>query len=172
MINQRQFISNAIIAIAFAIIPNFLFADCKFEKIIQGKGQIVKLQDYPIEGKLGQFGEIFIRKVTVNGISTNFLTIGQVGNNAFIHHNDLNAVITSLEKLKNELVQDLAGEVTMIENKYVTDDNLKIGYMINSKKEPNWFIISRSFKYPMDKLNADNMISLFKLAKEMCLSIK
>jgi len=35
MINQRKSISNAIIAIAFAIIPSFLFADCKFEKIIQ-----------------------------------------------------------------------------------------------------------------------------------------
>jgi len=119
---------------------------------------------------IGKFDELFIRKVKINNISEKILVIDGLGGKAFVHQNDLSVIISNLEKLKTEQQSDLAKNRKYIENKFISDDGLIIGYTVSGGKL-NWVITDTKFKLSVEVPDYQSLITIFKSVKKKIASI-
>ncbi|MCF2875069.1 MULTISPECIES: hypothetical protein [unclassified Tenacibaculum] len=84
-----------------------------------------------------------IRKYIAGGSVKYFYNISKKGKykgkSASIAYEDLIELLKSISELEKRVEKDIVSSADYLENKFVTDDGLQLGYYINNKKN-NWFL--------------------------------
>lgn len=129
----------------------------KIDVFASKKGTMIKFRDTklsPIKLAYSGVAETRIRKFSSGGSSAYFYQIeskgqyrSEVGSIAF---EDLLELIKALDALQTELPNDLAQEPDYLENKYITDDGLRLGYLV-ARGKATWYIA-------LDDRGSDNTI--------------
>lgn len=128
----------------------------KMEIFTSKTGTIIKFINTNLPVLKTRFGtaETKIRKIINGNTTAYFYVIEKEGkydtSSAFIEYSDLIEVIKALQVLKSEIDEDIALNPDYMENKFVTEDGLQVGYYIMSGK-PNWYI-------KLEKYGSDNTL--------------
>jgi hypothetical protein len=129
----------------------------KFETLVSKKGTMLKFQDTnlsPIRLAFSGAAQTKIRKVIVGSQSTFFFLIEQKGQYrtefGAIAYDDLLDLAKAIDVLESELPGDVAANPDYLENKYITDDGFRLGYLIQ-KNKATWYLA-------LDGKGSDNII--------------
>lgn len=145
------------------------------EQFLSRTGKIIRFNEYSL-GRLCMDTNVSVRKIESEGevlyaciITKNNGDYGDA--TAFILEEDLNEILSVLEILKKQSIED-EGKKQYIENKFITNDGFRIGYY-TTKGKIQWFMklerfASRSSIWP----KLDKIESLLKQAKEKIAEIK
>jgi hypothetical protein len=128
--------------------------ETKMEAFASKTGQIIKYVDYSLPGLklyLGETAETRIRKMIVGGEVRYFYQITKTGkyreSTASIEYSDLLQVIKALSALKTDSEKDVTMNPDYLENKFVTEDGMELGYYVKAGKS-RWYM--RLEKYGSD----------------------
>lgn len=114
----------------------------KLNVITSQKGVMIKFieSSLPILNlRYGEKATIKVRKYISKETQTFFLNIANSSASTSIPEEDLVAIIEALKTLKISLESDLSKSKDYLENKFVTNEGIQIGYYINNGNE-NWFL--------------------------------
>lgn len=128
--------------------------ETKMEAFASKTGQIIKFVDYSLPSLklyLGEIAETRIRKMIAGGEVRFFYQITKPGKygekTASIEYSDLLQVIKALSALKADSEKDVTINPDYLENKFVTEDGVQLGYYVKSGKS-RWYM--RLEKYGSD----------------------
>ena len=129
----------------------------KFEILVSKKGTMFKFQDTnlsPIRLAFAGAAQTKIRKVIVEHQSSFFFLIEQKGQYrtevGSIAYDDLIDLTKALDVLESELPADVAADPDYLENRYITEDGFRLGYLIQ-KTKATWYLM-------LDDKGSDNAI--------------
>ena len=117
----------------------------KMDKFLSKTGIIVKFEDYNLDGLKLSYGiaDTKIRKFYSGGETTMFYQISSKGQystkTASIAYEDLLELQKALQKLKNQVLSDINIGCDYLENKFITDDGVQVGYFV-SKGKVSWYM--------------------------------
>jgi len=139
--------------------------DSSYDTFISQSGVMLKLQDFklsPMEG-IGYFTyDNRIRILLSGDIKKYYHQITKTLKNAeivgSIEYKELLEMINALKLLQTQFNEDITKSIEYLENKYITNDGIQVGYYIlETNKE--WFI-------KLDKYKTDSLI-FFKDGKDI-----
>lgn len=142
--------------------------DTKFYKFSSKSGSIIKFIDYKLpklKFKSSSYANTRIRKLINGEIILYFYQIiyrSKYGTNTTsIAYEDLKEVIKAIKVLKLEINNDENSDADYIENKFITDDDFRIGYHTRTrngiKGTIKWYIVLE--RYGTDDIMFINNIS-------------
>lgn len=123
----------------------------KMESFVSKTGAMMKFVDtkLPILSTTYTKCETRIRKIVSNQESEYFYQIeksGKYGDKvASVAYEDLLELIKATEKLQTEVDADIALNPDYLENKFITDDGLQIGYYVSNGKA-TWYIKLKKYE--------------------------
>jgi hypothetical protein len=128
----------------------------KMEAFTSKKGVIIKYIDYSLPNLQLIYGvaETKIRKLISGNEVQLFYQISKKGKydtkTASIAYEDLQEIIKALKTLEGDAISDKITNPDYLENKFITDDGLSLGYYVSAKKI-GWYLV-------LDKYGSDNTI--------------
>ncbi len=138
--------------------------ETKMDQFASKTGAIIKFTDFNLS-KIKLFigaAESKVRKVQSNNEAKYFYQISYDKSKAAIAYEDLIEILKALEILKKESIQDLSNSPDYLENKFITDDSVQLGYYV-SKGKINWYLV-------LEKYNSGNTI-FFKNISDLELAL-
>lgn len=122
-----------------------------YDQFVSQSGKIIKFQDYKLPAIKGRF-ELFetkIRVIKAGGQTSYFFQVekkNKYGNIiASVAETDIIEMIKALSILIENSTEDKQKSIEYLENKYVTEDGVQIGYYI-SGKEIGWYLVLDKYK--------------------------
>lgn len=137
-------------------------AETKIESFASKTGVITKFTDTNLADLKASYtvAETRIRKVNSGNTEKYFYQIEKPGKydsaTASIEFSDLLELIKALKSLRAEVDNDLANNPDYLENKFITEDGLQLGYFID-KGKVTWYI-------RLEKYGSDNTLFIKDLS--------
>jgi hypothetical protein len=128
----------------------------KMEAFTSKKGVIIKYIDFSLPDLPLTYGvaETKIRKLISGNEVQLFYQISKKSKygtkTASIAYEDLQEILKSLKTLEADAINDKAINPDYLENKFITDDGLSLGYYVSDKKI-GWYLV-------LEKYGSDNTI--------------
>jgi hypothetical protein len=146
-----------------------------YDQFVSQSGKIIRFQDYklpPLKGSLFLY-TTRIRVLKAGEKTTYYYQIIIKGKysdvTGSIEENDLIEMAKALESLQISYIQDKKGSADYLENKYITNDGVQLGYYISGKDYAWYFdldknksdstaffndgeVISSAIKYALEKI--------------------
>lgn len=130
--------------------------ETKMEAFTSKKGVIIKYIDYSLPNLPLTYGsaETKIRKLVSGNEVKLFYQISKKGKygtkTASIAYEDLQEILKALKTLEADAINDKTINPDYLENKFITDDGLSLGYYVSNKKI-GWYLV-------LEKHGSDNTI--------------
>ncbi|MCF3110912.1 hypothetical protein LL912_19155 [Niabella sp. CC-SYL272] len=128
----------------------------KMDAFASKTGSIIRFVDYrlPSFKTDDAIPETRIRKISSGSLNGYFYQIKKYdsygGTTASIEYSDLLELLRAVKALKVEVSNDIGADPDYMENKFVTDDGLQVGYYIR-KGKATWYI-------KLEKYGSDNTL--------------
>ncbi len=139
--------------------------DSSYDSFISQSGVIIKLQDFrlpPMEGSGYSTYDNRIRILLSNDIRKYFHQITKTSKTGdiigSIELKELLEMVNAVNLLQTQFNEDITKSIEYMENKYITDDGIQVGYYISTTSKA-WFI-------KLDKYKTDSLI-FFKESKDI-----
>jgi len=137
----------------------------KMEQFVSKTGIMFKFIDTKLPDlKLPYQGvaEVRIRKIICGGETRYFLQISKKGEygtkTASIAYEDLVEIIKALKTLRQEISSDVKLNPDYLENKFITEDGLELGYYVN--KKPGLIKLIVRWYLVLERYGSENMVLL------------
>lgn len=145
----------------------------KMLDFVSKTGVIIKFEDYDLPSLKLNYGvaETKIRKIISGNEEQFFLQISKKGQydtkTASIAHEDILEIQKALASLQDQSLRDLDTLSDYLENKFITDDGVQIGYLIN-KGKITWYLTLEKYGSGNTAFakNLESLIEVFKSGKE------
>lgn len=102
----------------------------------------MRFEDYPLTRLILQYGiyaDTRIRKVVVDGETKYYYQISPGVRVGSVDPREFVALVKAFESLKSQVQADTKAKIDYVENKYMTEDGIQIGYFVE-KGRVTWFV--------------------------------
>ena len=128
----------------------------KMSEFVSQTGSIIKFEDYNLPKIKSLYGnlDVKIRKIMNGNLIKFFYQLSKKGKydtkTASIAYEDLIEIIKALKELRKRSTGDINTSSDYLENKFITEDDFRIGYYI-SKNKVVWYV-------RLDRYGSDNTV--------------
>jgi hypothetical protein len=150
-----------------------------YDQFISQSGKIIRFLDYKLPALKGSY-EIYENKIRVLNAgdkTTYYLQISKKGKygeaTGSINEIDLGEMVKAIDSLLVTYANDATKKFDYMENKFITDDGVEIGYYF-SGKDTSWYIVLGKYKTDASCFfyNGDLLKNAFNLAQNKIAEVK
>lgn len=153
-------------------------AQSKIDRATSKQGVTLRLEDYTLTKLQGLYvaASTRLRTIESHNIEEYFLQFVKKTNRGqevtTIAESDLDGLVQALTDLKLSLAEDRKSNHEYLEKKYITEDDVELGYFI-SREKINWYLSSGKYKQSSLFFRDTQQIeSIFRLTDEKIKELK
>ncbi|QHI37083.1 hypothetical protein IMCC3317_24610 [Kordia antarctica] len=152
--------------------------ESKMLDFVSKKGIIIKFEDFNLPSVKSTYSncESKIRKIISGSEIKYFLQISNKGKynsvTSSIAYEDIVEIQKALVALQTQAAQDILTKADYLENKFISDDRLQIGYYVNKNKIVWYMKLDSGSDSTIFFKTYEPLVNAFKLGKEKIIFLK